>query len=653
MKAIILTLFCLLSCYTVKADIKLPNLVGDHMVLQRNKPITIWGYANPKEKIEIEFLRSKINTVTNSDGKWRVTIPATKAGGPYIMTLKGENEIQLKDILIGDVWICSGQSNMEFQLSFAMNADKEISNANYPKIRLYTVEKKIILQPTDDTKGSWVACKSETAKDFSAVAYFFARELQKKLNIPIGLINSSWGGTVIESWISPEGLKGEPTFGEKALQVAKFDMASYNLEHGKMDSEWVANFNKQDEGNKDGKYFWASNAVDTSDWKLIDLPNTWEFAAIENLSQMDGIVWFRKDIVLNKDDLKGQSTLKLGVIQNADMAFINGAIIGKTPDIWGKYRSYTIPEGILKEGNNTITLRVENYGGDGGFNSKVSDFSLKTSIRLIAIAGSWNYKIGYKLTTFDRPEKEISPNTLPTLMYNNMVNPLINLSIKGVIWYQGESNWNRAYQYRELFPRMINDWRAKFSQGDFPFLYVQLANHHDKLGQPSASYWAEVREAQDMTLRLKNTGMIAAIDLGDAGNIHPKNKQEVGRRLALAAYKTAYKTPVNAYGPRYQSSEIKDGHILIHFSSTASGLLAKGAPASFQIAGADQKFVWAKAEIINKNTIKVYSADVKKPVAVRYAWEDNPSDANVYNSINLPAFPFRTDQWKGITADNR
>ncbi|MBC7912577.1 MAG: beta galactosidase jelly roll domain-containing protein, partial [Pyrinomonadaceae bacterium] len=579
MKIKILLLFYLLSCYTVKAAIKLPNLVSDHMVLQRDKPITIWGYANPKEEIKIEFLKLKIKTVSNGEGKWRVTIPAMKAGGPYIMTLKGENEIQLKDILIGDVWICSGQSNMEFQLSLAMNADEEISNANYPEIRLYTVEKKIILTPTDDTKGSWAACTSKTAKDFSAIAYFFARETQKKLNIPIGLINSSWGGTVIESWISIEGLKGEPTFGEKALQVAKFDMTSYNLEHGKMDAEWIANFNKQDEGYINGKYLWASNEMNTSEWKLIDLPNIWEFTAIENLSQMDGIVWFRKDIVLNKDDLKGQLTLNLGVIQNADIAFVNGSMIGKTPDIWGKYRSYAIPEGILNEGNNTITLRVENYGGDGGFNSKASDFNLKTSNRLIAIAGNWNYKPGYKLTTFDRPEKEINPNTLPTLMYNNMVNPLINLSIKGVIWYQGESNWNRAYQYRELFPRMIKDWRTKFSQGDFPFLYVQLANHHEKLGQPSASYWAEVREAQDMTLKVKNTNMVAAIDLGDAGNIHPKNKQEVGRRLALAAIKTAYQLPVIASGPRYQSSEVKDGYILIHFSSTASGLLTKGAPA--------------------------------------------------------------------------
>jgi sialate O-acetylesterase len=638
---------------TLHAEIKLPALVGSNMVLQREKPIRVWGKANPQESITITFNNKTKTTTASTDGKWSVILPKMAAGGPYTMTLKGENTIVLNDILLGDVWLCSGQSNMEFALESGLNATEEIAAATNPNIRLFTVSKKIALKPEEDTRGSWAACSPETAKHFSAIGYFFGRRIQKDLDIPIGLINSSWGGTVIESWISPEALVDEPTFGKKAAGIATFDTAAYNTAHRKMDEDWVRNFNLQDQGLKNGDYLWAKTPL--SDWKNIDLPNGWEFSGLPDLIDLDGIVWFSKEIELTAVDLNGAASLSLGVIQNSDISFINGEKIGRTPDVWGRKRIYSIPAGLLKPGKNTITVRVENYGGDGGFSITPDNFYLQTATNKHPLAGAWKYKIGYKVTKYDRPEKELGPNTLPTLMYNNMISPLINYGIKGVLWYQGESNWDRAFQYRSLFPMMIADWREKFKQGDFPFLFVQLANHHQKSPYPGDSYWAELREAQSFGLKSKNTGMTTAIDVGDASNIHPKNKQAVGLRLALLAEQVVYHKPIKALHPSFDQYKTVGDAILLKIKN-ADGLLKTkdGKPAAnFQIAAEDRKFYWATAEIIDQNTIKVSSPSVRKPVAVRYAWEDNPADANVVNKENLPMLPFRTDSWKGFTDDNR
>jgi len=638
---------------TSRAAISLPALVGDHMVLQRDKPINVWGYANAGEAVTISFAGKTYTATTDNNRKWAIKMQAMKAGGPYQMVLTGENVVAVNDILIGDVWICSGQSNMEFQLSQANNAVEEVKNANYPQIRLFSVDKGIDLTPLEDTRGNWSVCTSNSAQYFPAIGYFFARDIQRDIKVPIGLINASWGGTVIESWISKEGIADEPTFGAKAQQVAAFDTTAYNKEHRKLHADWVTNFNKQDKGLADGQYVWAKTA-DLSDWKPINLPTIWGFTGKPDLWEMSGVVWFKKTILLSKNDIQGNSQLSLGFIQNADEAFVNGTEIGRTGDKWGYKRVYPIPAGLLKEGENTITVRVENYGGDGGFADNAQYFYLKTAANNLGLAGEWKYKIGYTLTKSDRPEKEIGPNTLPTLMYNCMISPLTNLSIKGVLWYQGESNWFRAYQYRELFPMMIADWRSKFDQGDFPFVYVQLAGYHRKQKQPeTSSYWAEVREAQDKTLKVKNTGMVTAFDVGDSSNVHPKNKQEVARRLVLLAEKNVYGLPVKADAPRYKSFEVKDNAVMIKLTNPAGGLTAGTKVGGFEIAGDDHHFYWADAEIINDTQIKVSSLLVPHPVAVRYAWEDEPADANVYNSIRLPLFPFRTDNWKGLTDDNK
>ena len=648
---IVFALFCTIS---VHATVRLPALVGDHMVLQREKKINLWGYANPGEPVTINFVSKIYHTVTDLSGKWKIRMGEIKAGGPYQMTITGENVITVNDILIGDVWICSGQSNMEFPVSLGKNADQEIKNANYPTIRLFNVNKRIALSPLEDTYGRWATCSSSSIQNFPAIGYFFGRDIQHAVNVPIGLINASWGGTVIESWISKEGLADEPTFGIKAKQVATFDTSAYNKIHHQLHGEWVANFNSQDKGLADGKYIWAGKVNDIAYWKKIKLPIIWDFTGLPDLWEMSGIVWFKKTINLTQADIKNDAYLSLGFVMNADKTFINGTEIGNTPDIWNFKRYYKIPFALLKAGENEITVRVENYGGDGGFADNRKLFFLKISADSINLSGDWRYKIGYILNGSDRPEKEFGPNTSPTLMYNNMISPLVNLSIKGVLWYQGEANWFRAYQYRELFSRMINDWRAKFGQGDFPFLYVQLAGYHRKLPQPQAStYWAELREAQDVGLNVNNTGMVTAFDIGDSSNVHPKNKQEVARRLVLLAEKLVYHLPVSAQAPRYKSFEIKGNEVIVETGESAIDVLKHDKITGFQIAGADRKFYWANAELLNPNEIRVFSEKVKQPVAVRYAWEDNPTGANVYNANGLPLFPFRTDTWKGLTNDNK
>ncbi|QEC51645.1 sialate O-acetylesterase [Anseongella ginsenosidimutans] len=474
MRAILLFLSLIIGAgFSSRADIRLPKLVGDNMVLQRDLPIHVWGWADPGEKIEITFHGKSYQATADAAGNWEATLKKMKAGGPYEMVLSGNNRIELKNILVGDVWVCSGQSNMEWPVSQAMNPEEEIKNASYPKIRLFTVKKKTSGVPLDDVSGQWEECSPESVPGFSAVGYFFGREIHQSEGIPIGLINSSWGGTVVETWISKDGLQGEETFGPRA-------------------------------------------------------------EAVKDLSA----------------------------------------------------------------------------------------------------------------------EEITQPNSQPTLLYNGMIHPLLNFPIKGAIWYQGESNAGRAYQYRDLFPRMILDWRNKWEQDDFPFLFVQLANFRKPLDEPKPSDWAELREAQDMTLAVKNTGMASAIDIGVADDIHPRNKQEVGRRLALSALSLTYGEKIVDSGPRFKSMKIKDGDVYIRFSSTGEGLKTKGgakALGEFQLAGEDRQFHWAEAEIVNENTVKVHAEEVTQPVALRFAWQDNPSKLNLYNAEGLPANPFRTDEWPGIT----
>lgn len=489
-----------------EADVSLPALFSNHMVLQRNKDIPIWGHANAGEIVTVTLNTQKAITTADATGSWQIHLSPLKAGGPYTLTVQGQNTLTFKNVLIGDVWICSGQSNMGWTVRRSNNAEKEIASAQYPKIRLFTVKRLTAQTPQQDVNGTWSVCDSQSVPNFSAVGYFFGRQLHKTLDVPIGLINTSWGGTPVEAWTSLPALQATSDYAPLATRWTK---------------------------------------------RIAAYPKAYE---------------------------KFQMDLK---------------------------------------------------------NWQTASDSLKT--------------LGQKAPR--RPGAPQDPNHphRPAVLYNGMIAPLTPYAIQGAIWYQGESNAGRAYQYRTLFSTMINNWRADWGQGAFPFLFVQLANYRQTKDQPGNSDWAELREAQNMALALPNTGVAVTIDIGEADDIHPRNKQDVGLRLALAAEAQVYGKNKPYSGPMYKSMQIENDKIRITFDHTNGGLKQKGKTLTgFAIAGADKKFVWADAKI-DGNSVVISSREIITPVAVRYAWENNPI-CNLYNGANLPASPFRTDTWPGITA---
>jgi sialate O-acetylesterase len=387
-----------------------------------------------------------------------------------------------------------------------------------------------------------------------------------------------------------------------------------------------------------------------AEWQKMDLPQLWENAG---LNELDGIVWFMKEITLTQEDAAKSMVLRLGPVDDSDHTYVNGSLVGSTEGKYDKIREYEVKPEVLKTGKNIICVRVTDIGGGGGLWGKAEELFYKSGEnKAVTLAGEWSYQIGSKqIPTLET----VGPNSYPTLLFNAMIHPLIPFTIKGAIWYQGESNARRAYQYREIFPAMITDWRKNWGQGDFPFLFVQLANFMKAKDEPGESSWAELREAQMMTLSLPNTGMAVIIDIGKADDIHPRNKQDVGFRLARNALKIAYQQDVVYSGPLYQSFKIEDDKIRINFTNTGSGLAVKdryGYLKGFSIAGKDKKFVWAKAQI-EGNEVIVHNTAVQNPVAVRYGWADNPDDVNLYNREGFPASPFRTDDWPGVTAGKK
>jgi len=496
-----------------RADVSVPGLFSDHVVLQRDIPLPVWGTASPNEPVTIRLGDRKASTTADAAGNWRVRLDPLAAGGPFEMTLAGNNTITLKDVYVGEVWLCSGQSNMAFRVNKASNGEQEVALANHPSIRLFTVPRIMAMEPQATVNGSWEVCSPKTAGTFSAVGYFFGRELQQTLNVHIGLIDSSWGGTPAESWTARSALEAEPDF----------------------------------------KPIFKRWEKKISQYKPPNEPNV------------------------------------------------------KKP---AKTRKKTKRAGARKRAASRPATRR---------------------------------------ATRRRPIDPRTSPQRPCVLYNGMIHPLMPYAIRGAIWYQGEGNAPRAYQYRKLLPTMIRNWQAGWGQGDFPFLIVQLANFQMRQKQPHVSDWAELREAQLMTLSLPNTGLAVTIDIGNPKDIHPTNKQEVGRRLALAARATVYGQKIPYSGPMYDSMKIEGGKIRILFKHTDGGLKAKGgALKGFGIAGRDQKFVDAEA-VIDGDTVIVSSRQVAEPVAVRYAWADAP-ECNLYNGADLPASPFRTDDWPGITA---
>ena len=636
----ILCFFLIISSQYAFCRIRLPRLISDGMVLQREMNVKIWGWADEGERVTVNFNGKSYTASPNEDGQWTVCLDQMRAGGPYTLDIQGDNKIILKDIMIGDVWVCSGQSNMELSMErVSTRYPAVIANSSNPQIRQFFVPRKYDFdKPCEDfTSGRWESATPETVLDFTAVGYFFAKSLFERYHVPIGLINTALGGSPAEAWLSEEALQDFPNHLRTALQY-RDDAFIANIERKNQQNQqtWYSQLDKKDRGLTNNGSPWYEVDVDTSEWSEMEIPGYWAQTA---LGPVNGTVWFRREFEV-PDEMAGKpAKLLMGRIVDADWTYVNGTLVG-TVSYQYPPRRYEIPEKLLKPGTNVIAVRVVNNAGGGGF---VSDkpYQISAAGNTIDLKGKWKFRLG---TTMDPLPPEVFIRWKPMGLYNAMIAPLTNYAMTGVIWYQGESNAGRAAEYRTLFPAVIADWRNKWGQGDFPFLYVQLANFMEAKDTPSESNWALLREAQLQTLTVPNTAMAVTIDLGEWNDIHPLNKEDVGKRLALAAQKIAYGEDVVYSGPIYDSMKIDGNKIILSFIHTGGGLFAKGGPLqSFAIAGEDKKFVWAKAEIDDDSVI-VWNETVDNPVAVRYAWADNPQDANLYNKEGLPASPFRTDQ---------
>jgi len=633
--------FLQLICFSLFGQLTLPKVLSDGMVLQREKPIKIWGWAGPGEQVEVEFLKEKYQTRADGEGNWLVTMKPQIAGGPYAITVKAEKTIRLEDVMIGDIWLCSGQSNMEFPVRRAAWVyPQEIANARNEMIRQFYVPREydFNVPRKDVAEGSWISADPSTVLDFSAVAYFFALEIYEKYKIPVGLINASLGGSPAQAWISEEAIKTFPKYYDEAQQFKDSAfVANVIRSDEKRIGAWHEELNRKDLGYQE-VVPWSSPILKTRDWKRIQIPGFW---ADGEPGAVNGVMWFRRSFQISSGSAADGGLLILGRIVDADSVFINGRFVGNTTYQYPP-RRYQVPGELLNRGENTIVVRVVNESGRGGFWPD-KDYQLVLSDDTIDLKGEWKYCLGAEMPPLAGPT---FVRWKPVGLYNAMINPFTRYPIKGAIWYQGESNAGNPSDYRQLMATLIGDWRNRWGQADMPFLFVQLANFMEPRDQPTDSHWARLREQQLLTLNVPNTGMAVAIDIGEWNDVHPLNKKEVGRRLALQARKIAYsETSLVASGPIFDSMKIRGKKIILSFKETGSGLISSdGRPLRhFAIAGEDKKFVWARAKVQGDKAV-VWSPDIRKPVAVRYAWADNPEGANLVNKEGLPASPFRTDE---------
>jgi sialate O-acetylesterase len=646
MKKRILILKVLVVLFAAQAmgQLKLPALVSDGMVLQRDKKVTIWGWAPAGDKITVAFKGKDYHTTSAADTRWEISLPATKGGTTATLVITDKQQtITIKDVLFGDVWVCSGQSNMELAMaSVASKYPQDIQASANTNIREFQVKRRYnLVAPSDDLEGRWKWASPATIGSFSAVGYYMARSLYEKYQMPIGIIHTSWGGTPAEAWVSEEGLTG---FDQYLKTLAYFKdpvrVDSTTKKDKSASDAWYANILNNDKGLLPGGKTWADDEVIPDDWKAMQVPGFWETKA---LPEVDGVVWCKKSFEIPAGMVNKPATLILGMIDDADITYLNGIRVGSMDNKY-QQRRYEIPTSALKVGKNTITVRIVDTDGNGGFIAD-KDYKLVSGKDTLNLSGEWYCKTGvasgpYPGSSFVRFHYS------PAGLYNGMLYPIINYGIKGVAWYQGEANVNRAKEYRTLLPALIKDWRKHFNQGDFPFLIVQLANFLPVNTQPVESSWAELRDAQlFVSQTVPSTGLAVTIDIGEANDIHPLNKRDVGKRLALAAQKVAYGDNRVVYsGPVYKSLK-KDGNkLILDFDSKGGGLISRdGKPLKeIAIAGADKKFVWAQSEIRDGKLI-VWSDSIQQPEAIRYAWANNPADANLYNKEGLPTSPFRTD----------
>ena len=650
---------------------RLCPLFTDNMVMQQQRDnAPIWGQAKPNKKVTVitSWNAKKYTTTAATDGKWRIEVSTPKAGGPYSITIDDGTKTVLNNVMIGEVWLCSGQSNMGFELASSNNAEEEIADANnHPNIRLLKVKTNIAPEPLDgfDTSigNGWNVCSGDAAKHFTAVGYFYGRNLEQNLNVPIGLIDASWGGTIIEAWTSLEGLSVQPSQARNIEYVKHLpaEASARDAQYQKEIVEWGDKVRSIDAGYDNNQPVYASSSFDDSAWGKINYERG-VTREPKDILGIDGFFWLRRVVDVPAEYAGKDLYIHMGGIDDNDITFFNGEQIGSMEGVIYR-RDYTIPGNLVKAGRNMLTVRVQDTGGFGGFYPADDTFyitdSKESTEHVIDLVGEWRYHIG--CSTMELPVMPVNTAGEPNVhsfLYNSMIHPLRDYALKGAIWYQGESNSDQSLQYRELQPMLIKDWRRQWHD-NFPFFIVQLANYKQRLDEPSESSWAELREAQYLTAKhLENTGMACIIDIGEANDIHPKNKQDVGYRLALQSRAIAYGEKINPNGPQYRDYRIEGNKIRVFFDgenqSGESQLVTGnerlnipgGEVKGFTICGPDRVFHWADA-VIEGNSIVVSSPDVQFPVAVRYAWGDNP-ECNLYNQDGLPAIPFRTDDYPNI-----
>lgn len=639
-------LFLLLINVAALGQVRLARLFSDHVVLQRQKPIPVWGWAKPREAVKATLAGQTQQAKADGSGKWMVTFTALEAGGPHTLSVTAKSgDAQVSDILVGEVWLCSGQSNMEFMVKQANNFAVEKKNASYPQIRHFKVEHELALTPQTELKtGDWKVCSSETVGDFTAVGFFFARELYQKLNIPIGLVHSSWGGSQIEGWISKEGMMSNDELRPTVQHLPTTWQAADSLIDVKLRQQLHVSpsLTAADEAR------YLDPAYDFAGWRKSDPIGQWEW---KDLRGFMGQGYMAHIVTIPEEMVTEPTTLALAENDSPNQLYINGKLISE--GVLAGVRKSTVPANTWQAGKNRIVLKMGSMVNPSwyglGLKGSADDLYVADKLQRISLAHDWRLMPDFaEKHTYKR-----FMNNVAVSMYNAMIAPLEPFAMRGVLWYQGETNAGRSYQYRQSMPLLITDWRQKFGQ-DLSFYMVQLSSYGPNQSSNTGSGWAELREAQTMTLSLPKTGIAVTTDVGNPNDIHPTNKQDVGHRLALNALKLDYGQNINYSSPMFDGVKFEGDKAIVTFRHVADGLMAKDAYGylkGFEIAGEDKVFHYAKAEINARNNVIVSSPDVPKPVAVRYGWADSPVDANLFSSDGLPANSFRTDTWPGVTAN--
>lgn len=602
----------------------------------------MWGWAKPGAEVKLTLGDIKKEIRADQDGRWQINLPPQEAGGPFEISISsGFRQQTLKDVWFGEVWLCGGQSNMQYSLN-SLDKDSAIANASNEMIKVFQVPRRLAFLPQEDmVRGNWETSSPNSVEEFSAVAYFFGKKLYEELQVPIGLISSNYGGTVLETWLSPQAASTVPYYREAVESLASTRQSSVKRSVRKAYRAMRKGMGKLNEkAFQGGRATWASVDCDDSDWGEMTLPGLWD---AKGLKEFDGSVWFRKEVFLEGLSEGENFTLNFGRFDDVARVWFNGEQWPRDEPPQNNYINMSIPRSLVREGKNVISVRITDTGGPGGVWGQDTSIILASEERKIDLAGKWKFRLSNDDLSLDIPGDR--PNDMPTLLYNSMIQPLTPLAMRGVIWYQGESNADRGWEYQKLFRLLVEDWRRQFER-ELSFYFVQLANYTPKWYSLNQRTWAELREAQLQSLEIPKTGMAVAIDIGDPQDVHPANKEDVGLRLALNALAKDFGQDLTYSGPMYRSMQVAGDSIRLFFDHVGKGLAARNDTVlmGFEVAGKDKKFRPATARIAGDEII-LTSPEVPQPLAARYAWKDNPEEANLINQEGLPASPFRTDDW--------